>query len=269
MGTQIQKAWEFFRRDLLIESGYKSSFLIDLFSSLQPVIVFYFIGKLIGNQPLFANYKGGYFEFALCGIALSRYFTTALFVFSTTIRRAQTSGCLEAILSCRTRPGTVIIFSSLYGFIVSGVHVVVVFLSGWLLFGMALSQMNVAATMVSLILSAFSLCGLGILSAAFILILKRGDPLEWLFSAFITLLSGAFFPVEMFPEWLRSVVYYIPLTHALEALRATVNQGSGFSVIWSDLVFMAIAGVILIPISMYAFSRAVEVGRRNGSLGHY
>lgn len=266
---QLRKAWEFFRRDLLIESGYKSSFIIDLVSSLQPVFVFYFIGQLVGEQPRFAQYKGGYFEFALCGIAISRYFTTALFIFSTTIRRAQTSGCLEAILSSRTHSGAVIMCSSLYGFIASGLHIIVIFLCGWLFFGTDLSQLNIVATLAALALSAFSLCGLGILSAAFILILKRGDPLEWLFSAILTLLCGAYFPLEMFPHWLQKAAYYIPLTHALDALRAAINQGEGVVVIWPHLLFMAVAGAVLIPCSMFAFTKAVEAGRQDGSLGHY
>ena len=59
-------------------------------------------------------------------------------------------------------------------------------------------------------------------SAAFTLALKRGDPLLWLSGGLSWLLGGVFFPTDMLPGGLRQAALVLPITHALEALRATL-----------------------------------------------
>ncbi|KKR05997.1 MAG: ABC transporter [candidate division WS6 bacterium GW2011_GWF2_39_15] len=66
------------------------------------------------------------------------------------------------------------------------------------------------------------------------------------------LLSGTFFPIEMFPQWLQPIANILPLTHMNNALRAIAFEGAKFSEVLPEL------GVLLIwMIVVYAATAKV------------
>lgn len=265
------KAIAFIRRDFIIESSYKFAFAFEILTTIVPVLSFYFIARLVRNDsPPLAKYgPGGYFPFAMIGVALTQYFMLALRTFADTVRRSQMAGCLEAMLSTRTRPETVILLSSLYSFLMKLFHVVLVFaLSGWLL-GVDFRQANFLSAAVVLVLTVVAFASLGILSAAVIVVLKKGDPIEWVLGSLSSLLGGAFFPVTVLPGWLQHVATALPTTHALEGMRLAVLRGYSIAGIWPQVAVLSGMALALAPLSVWTFSLAVEKGRRDGSLMHY
>ncbi len=268
---RLLKVLAFIKRDYRIESSYKLSFLLEISTSILPVFTFYFIGKLVagGDNPHLEPYGGDYFAFALVGIALTQYFMSALRIFATSVRRAQTTGVLEAILSTQTSPQQVILYSSAYSFVASTLHVAVVFGVGGLLLGADYSHVDLLSVFVTLVLTIAAFSGLGLLSATAIVILKKGDPIELLLGSTSSLLGGAFFPVAVMPEWLQMLAKALPITHALEAMRLALFAGRSVAELWLELTVLAAMALVLLPGSLWAFDRAVEKGRREGSLIQY
>jgi ABC-2 type transport system permease protein len=267
----VPKAVAFFRRDLQIESSYKLAFVFESLTSLLPALTFYFVSRMMAREEMasLARYGGAYFPFAVVGVAFMQYFTTALTNFAATIRRSQMAGCLEAMLSTRTQAGTVIVLSSVYSFIVKMFHLVLILGVSWMFLGVSFGSCNVLSAGVILVLSLLSLSGLGIFSAAFIVMLKKGDPIEWLIGAASSLLSGAVFPVSVMPGWLRGLSACLPTTYALEGLRMAMLKGFSLAMLWREVAVLASMAAILLPASVWAFSKAVEKGRRDGTLMHY
>ena len=267
----LRKAWAFFQRDLLTESSYKFGFLLDVVIAVAPVLTFFFIGKMIpaNSTESLRQYGGAYFPFAMVGVALSQYFALSLNAFANAIRRTQMAGCLEATLSTRTRPQTVIVFSALYSFAMKSVHMVIIFVVSGLLLGVSYRNMDAASLVLAMLLTVVAFSGFGILSAAIILILKRGDPIEWVMGTLFSLLGGAFFPIEVMPQWLQNIAAFLPITHALHATRLAVLQGHTPLMLWKDFLILLVMACILIPMSMAIFALSVEKGRRDGSLMHY
>ena len=266
-----QKAIEFFKRDLRIESSYKAAFLFEHATTILPLLTFYFIAKLVGENSAasLTPYGGKYFPFAVVGLAFMQYFTIALTNFAGTIRRSQMAGCLEAMLAAQTSPSTVIILSSAYSFLMKLVHLVLVLAISGLLLGVNLSACNIVSMIVILVLTIASLSGLGILSAAFIVVMKKGDPIEWFIGSVSSMLSGALFPVSLMPSWLRLVASLLPTTYALEALRQAVLNGASISMLWREVLILGAMAVVLLPGSVWVFGKAVDKGRRDGTLVHY
>lgn len=265
------KTIAFLKRDYRIESSYKLAFLLQIATSVLPVFTFYFIGKLVqgdGSQHL-ELYGGDYFAFALVGIALTQYFMSALGIFATSVRRAQTTGVLEAILSTQTKPQEVILYSSTYSFVASTLHVAIVFAVGGLFLGADYSKADLLSVAVTLLLTIAAFSGLGLLSATAIVILKKGDPIELLLGSTSSLLGGAFFPVALMPEWLQLVAKALPITYALDAMRSAIFAGHTVVELWMPLTVLAAMALVLLPGSLWAFSWAVEKGRRDGSLIQY
>ncbi len=267
----MEKAAAFIRRDYTIESSYKFAFVLQFISAVSPVLSFFFISKLVSGQPNgpLAKYGGEYFPFVVIGLAFSQYFMTALRTFAGTIRRGQMAGCLEAMLSTKTRPATVILMSSLYSFFMKSTHIFVILLISWALLGVDFGQANFFSACIVLVLSIVSFSSLGIFSAAFITVLKKGDPIEWILGTLGSLLGGAMFPVELLPSWLRPVSAILPITHALDAMRLAMLEGHSIIQLWKQLAVLGGMAVVLLPLSVWSFSLAVEKGRRDGSLTHY
>lgn len=265
------KAAEFFKRDFRIESSYKAAFVFESLTTLLPVLTFYFIAKLVGGGAAesLSPYGGQYFPFAVIGLAFMQYFTIALTNFAATIRRSQMAGCLEAMLSTRTTAGTVIMLSSVYSFVVKLFHLVLVLAISSLLLGVDFSSCNFVSMTLILVLTIASLSGFGIFSAAFIVVMKKGDPIEWFIGSLSSMLGGALFPVSLMPGWLQQIAAFLPTTYALESLRLAMLKGASVVVLWREILILAIMAGIFLPASVWIFSKAVEKGRRDGTLMHY
>ncbi|MBK5035706.1 ABC transporter permease [Bifidobacterium breve] len=70
-----------------------------------------------------------------------------------------------------------------------------------------------------MILGYFTLVGLGLAGGGVLLVTKKGDPVTWLLTTFTTLFSGVLYPVEILPQWLQSISWYVPTTRILSSLR--------------------------------------------------
>ncbi len=265
-----EKAIAFVKRDLIVETSYKCAFLFELMSTLFPLFTFFFIGRMVGSPTETASRYGvAYFPFAIVGLAFTQYFILALRTFSTAIRRSQMAGCLEAMLSTGTGPGMVVVLSSLYAFSMKLLHVVVIALVGGLFLGVDFSQTNLLSAIVIMAVTVAAFSGFGIASAAMIIVLKKGDPIEWLFGSLNSLLGGALFPVSVMPEWLQKVAVCLPMTHALDAMRLAVFQGHSIMMLWKQIAVLGLMAAIMLPLSIWGFSKAVEAGRRSGGLMQY
>ncbi len=269
--TLPAKAAAFIRRDWRIESSYKFAFVFEALTTVFPMLSFYFIAKLVdsADSDHLAAYGGGYFPFAMIGLALTQYFMLALRTFANTIRRSQMAGCLEAMLSTQTRPETVIILSSLYSFLMKLLHVVLVLVLGGVLLGVDYSKADFLSAAVVLALTVATFGSLGIFSAAIIVVLKKGDPVEWVFGALCSLLGGALFPVTLLPAWLQRLAAFLPITHALEGMRLAILKGHSVVMLWKPIAILGSMALVLGPVSVWTFSLAVRKGRRDGSLMHY
>lgn len=267
----LAKALAFIRRDFILESSYKFTFVFEFATAVFPVFAFYFIGKLVspGQSSSLVKYGGEYFPFAIVGVAFTQYFMLALGTFAATIKRSQMAGCLEAMLSTRTDPKTVIVLSSIYSFIVKTFHIILVFAIGWLFLGVRYENANVLSVLIVLCLTVLTFCSLGIFSAALIIVLKKGDPIEWVFGSLSSLFGGALFPVSIMPGWMQTVSKALPITYSLDAMRLAIFQGYTVKMLWHPLAVLAGMAIVLLPLSVWTFSKAVEKGRRDGSLMQY
>jgi ABC-2 type transport system permease protein len=271
MTLLIHKALAFIRRDFQIESSYKMSFVMNIVDSMMVLIFFYFLDQLVsrGDSRFLARYGGNFLSFAVVGLAFARYFQLTLRMFSESIRTAQLSGCLEAMLSSQTDALTIVLMSSLYGLLSGAVQPLLILIAGGLIMGVDLSHMNVLATILVLGFSVLTFVAFGVLSAATILWLKKGDPLAWVLGGMGTMLGGAYFPVDVLPGWLRQISFLIPITYSLDALRLTILQGYPVEKVAHPLLVLALMAAILLPGSLAIFAAMVRKGRVEGTLMQY
>jgi ABC-2 type transport system permease protein len=271
MRGYLHKALAFIVRDFQIEAGYKLNFLMRACESIILLVLFYFLGELIagGNSPGLAKYSGRYLPFVIIGLGFARYFDLTLKMFSDSIRLAQVTGCLEAMLSSQTDCVTIVLMSSLYGLISGAVQLIIILVAGTVAFGVDFGLIDIPATLLVFALSVLIFVAFGVVSAATILWLKKGDPITWILSGFGTIVGGAYFPVDVMPSWMQHVSSWIPLSYSLDALRLTMLKGYSIHMVAAPIATLSVMAAVLLPLSLFVFSAAVRQGRKEGTLMHY
>ena len=108
---------------------------------------------------------------------------------------------------------------------------------GWavVLFSFPVAQANWVGAALVLAASVLAFAGLGVLSASYALLFKRGNPVKWLFLGVAGLVSGIMYPVTVLPAALQAVARLVPVTYSLEGMRAALLQHASISSLWPSL----------------------------------
>ena len=261
----------FFKRDLSMALSYRLSFLMQIASIFFNVSMFYFLSQLFGSALVsqLEEYGGDYFSFVLIGLAFSGYMGLSLSSFAQSIREGQVMGTLEIMLLSPTRLSAILLSSSLWSYMLTTVRVLVYLLLGVLVFGFSLSQANFLTALVVLVLSIASFSGIGILSAALVLVVKKGDPVAWALGGVSSLLAGVYYPISVLPDWLEPVSRFLPLTYALDGMRMAMLKGASLYEVRIDILALLGFTVVLTPIAFLVFRKALKRAKMEGSLIQY
>jgi ABC-2 type transport system permease protein len=264
-------ATAFLKRDFSLALSYRLSFILQVFGIFFSVASFYFLSRLFGSAlvPQLEQYGGDYFSFVLIGLAFTGYLGLSLSNFSGSIREGQMTGTLEIMLLSPTRLSSILLSSSLWSYLLTTVNVVVYLIVGALVFGFSMSHANFLTAFVVLILSIASFSGIGILSAAVVLVVKKGDPIAWIFGGVSTLLAGVYYPISVLPDWLTPLSHILPMTYALDAMRLAMLRGYSIYEVRYDILALLGFTVVLTPLAFFAFRKALKQAKREGSLIQY
>ncbi|BDU75935.1 ABC transporter permease [Mesoterricola sediminis] len=258
-------------RDLRHEASYRLPFVLTFVGNLHIFLVFLFISRLFGGlEPAgLAAFKGGFFPYVLTGIAIQQYLHLALSTYAGQIRESQLMGTFEAVLACPVPLPAYLAGSALYAFGLNTVHALLYLVLGVLLGGLSFPWSQVPLLLLVLAATAAAFSVIGILSASYCVLFKKGNPLTLVAVLASSLLGGVYFPAHVLPAWIRGVCAWVPMTHALDALRGVLLQGRGLAGIAGSLLILAAWAVLGLPLACWIFSRAVARGRSTGSLGQY
>ena len=267
MARSLATIWAFLVRDVTIALSYRLDFGLRVFTVVFQVLLFYFISQLIGSHPSLDQY-GGYLPFSVVGLAVLSYFQTGFSSFAQAIRREQMMGTLESVLMTPTRISTVVIGSSVWSFVWATLIAILYLVCASLLYDIQLrGNLFLAVALLGLMILFFA--SLGVISASFIMVFKKGDPLSFLAGTLSALLGGAFIPVDILPSWLQRISYLIPLTYGLDGLRGILLKGEAFYAVLPECIVLLGFTCVFVPLSLFCFKKAVKRAQREGSLLQY
>ncbi|MGD8289798.1 MAG: ABC transporter permease, partial [Gemmatimonadota bacterium] len=115
------------------------------------------------------------------------------------------------------------------------------------------------ARMLKMLL-VISLASVTLVSMMFLLMVRVTDPLlpRALFGALNTLLwfpSGAVYPTQAFPDWMRAIAVADPFTYAVHAMKSVLLKNATLGAIGFDLAFLAIFSVVTMGLAAFLFKR--------------
>jgi ABC-2 type transport system permease protein len=188
---------------------------------------------------------------------------------ATAMRQEQLQGTLESLLATPTRIGTVQFGSVAFDLIWVPVRLALFLLLVVLIFGLDFAPGGAIQSTVLLLAFLPFVWGLGLVSAGTILTFRRGAGAAVLVGSVLGVLSGAYFPLTLFPGWLQTLAELNPFAIALDGMRGALLGGTGWDALATDLV-------VLVPTSLLAwfagtavFRWALARERRRGTLGLY
>jgi ABC-2 type transport system permease protein len=267
----LRKLAAFWGRDFAIARGYRGAIVLETTEALFGVATFYYLSKFVETADLARQLPPGsnYFAFALVGFAFFDYLSVSLGAFDSSIEEARQNRTLEALLVSQTSLPTILFGSALYPFSSISLRTVVYLAWGWLFFGFSPQSANWAGAILILMASILAFAGLGIISASYSILFKRGNPAKWIILGLSGLVGGMMYPVSVLPPALKWIARLIPVTYSLEGMRAALLEGPAWNRIWPSFFALVIFAAVLLPMSFGIFSWALRRTRINGTLTHF
>lgn len=270
MKRTIRDLLLFFQRDLRIASTYRSPFILEAIEALFAAAMFYYVARFVDSPGLRESLPQGstYFAYSLVGFLFFDYLNAALDTFDRSLLEARDTGTLEPLLVTQVSLPVVLAGSALYPFVATTLRIAVYIGWGAILFDFPLRSANWLSVCTVLIATLLAFSGLGIFSASYLLLFKRGNPVKWFVLGLSSIVGGMLFPVSILPSWLQFVARLNPVTYALDAMRASLLDGASVFAITRQLLVLMLFAVVLLPSSAATFGWALRRTKRTGTLTH-
>jgi ABC-2 type transport system permease protein len=193
----------------------------------------------------------GYIDFLVPGILGLTIMQLGVFSVAFGFVQLKTTGTLRRLFATPTSP-SYFLSAQVGSRLIIALIQVLILLGVGIWFGVQLVGSVVVVLALSVIGSVvFLAMGFGI--AGWAKNENQAAPVANLISLPMMFLSGSFFPREAMPEFLQQVTRFLPLTYLNDALRAVINDGAGLDVIGTDIIGLAVWGVISFVIATRLF----------------
>jgi ABC-2 type transport system permease protein len=110
---------------------------------------------------------------------------------------------------------------------------------------------------VVIVITAFAL-----VSMMFLIMVRVTDPLmpRAIFGVLNTLLffpSGAVYPPQAFPNWMRAIASVDPFTYSVHAFKSLLLKNTGFEAIAGDILYLVVFSVVAMTLATLLFRRTL------------
>jgi ABC-2 type transport system permease protein len=136
-----------------------------------------------------------------------------------------------------------------------------------LFFGLDLSHADLGTAAILMLVGSVSFIGIGMMAAILpLLYVERGAQMTFVLQSVLLLISGVYYSIDVLPGWMQAASRFSPATYILDGVRKALTEGVPITALWYDVWPLAIMGVVLIPLGIWAFGRAERYAKRTGKL---
>jgi ABC-2 type transport system permease protein len=256
----------FLLRDVDLTKRYLLWDVVWLVYNLINAFIIGLIGISSGATP---DYTGGqpYVFYLLIGAIMWSYLSALFIIVAEAIAWERWEGTLEYTFMAPVHRLTHLIgvcgFATLYGI----ARIIIMLLLLVWAFHLDLSQANLPAALLALVVGSFAMIGLGLLGAVLPLLSpEKGAQATHIVLAMILLVSGVYYPITVLPEWAQIVAKASPAYWALIAQRRALLDGVPIGGMWEVLGALALTGLVSISLGYWCFSLAERYAKRVGLL---
>lgn len=244
---------------------------IALFAWLRPVT--YMASKVIMplNQLLFFTFLGisatgqDSASFYIIGNAVQAAAISGIYGVTFSVGGERWAGTLGYLFGTPANRMSIFLGRAFFHILDGMLGVVLAFIWGVVLFGLDLSNTDLVALGLTIMIATISTSGLGLLMGCLSLITRNIMFVNNTVYFMLLLLSGANIPIEFLPAPLQIVSYALPLTRGIQAARTLIAGGTMTEV--STLLLGELCIGLLYSLVGYFLFRSFELqAKRAGSL---
>ena len=228
--------------------------------------IWYFVARLFSSDGRIPSGRSAdYFTFSLVGLAMSQYVWRGFAVFSDRLKSDQMGQGFETLWVSAYPMPILVIFSGLWDFLAATVNAGIILLMGTTLFGAQLQWAGILSTMAVGLFTCLAMGSLGLLTSSWVIAWGGGSVAGQLLNKAIPLVSGAFFPVSLFPWWLKALAWCFPLTHAITLSRGILIPSANVAMAqaWNALL---ITTACFMGMGWWSLTFSLRLARVNGRI---
>ncbi|MDG6223617.1 MAG: ABC transporter permease [Candidatus Bathyarchaeota archaeon] len=176
---------------------------------------------------------------------------------SMTIATERTKGTFQRMIIAPVSPSVVLI-----GKLIS--NLALVYMSGFIMLasGVLLFQVNlywnIPVIILAMFLGSLSAIGIGLIISSVAKNEEAANSIAVIISVPLQFFIGAFFPLEMMPPAAQTFGQALPFTKMVDAMKAIMTRNLGVDVIFPELLYLTVSGIILFAIGTIAYRLALK-----------
>ena len=259
MAREMRASYAFIERNLFLTRRYWGWEVAFLVYSVAGALSISLIGEAQGDRRLLFS--------LMIGAIFWNYLSVTFSWIADTIAVERWEGTLEYTMMAPVRRSSHLLGSVAYALVYGLVHTAAMLVVLTLFFGLDLSRANLAGAAVLMAVGSVSFVGIGMMAAILpLLYVERGAQMTFVIQSVLLLVSGVYYPIAILPGWMQVLAHLSPATYVLDGVRAALLDGVSLDRLLGDIWPLAVMGVVLIPVGLWAFGRAERYAKRTGKL---
>lgn len=255
------------RRDLQIALSYRVPFISSLLSAFFSLTLFYYLSRLV--QVSAFESADAYYAFAVIGLIILQVLYSTLQSPPQTLRTELVAGTFERVAISPFGPVGSVMAMLVFPFVYALITGMVMIAFAGVVFGVEVEWATLPLAVPIAILAGMAFAPFGLALLGIVLVVKQAMAGTTWIVAFITLVSGIYFPTTLLPGWIEWISEAQPFTPAVDLLRNVMVGTPLRDPAWLDLLRLAGFSAVLLPLSAVIVDKAVRLSRQRGTLIEY
>ena len=176
---------------------------------------------------------------------------------SVSIVKERERGTIEQLIVSPLKPVELILGKTIPFAIIGFIDVLIVISLTFSLFKIPLNG-NLPLLFFSLLLYLFNTLGVGLFISTVSKTQQQAMMTSFFFTMPAVMLSGFVFPIENMPKVIQYLTYINPVKYFLVIVNGIFLKGTGFSILWPNMLALGAIGFIILFISVIRFKKRLE-----------
>ncbi len=263
------------KKELLIFVRYPSWIIaVFLWPLMFPVMAVFSAKALAGPDEqalqVFAALTGtpDYTGYIVVGLVMWMWLNMTLWTLGSFLRAEQMRGTLEATWLCPVSRLGVLLGATVSQLLISVVNLTISVIALRFVWGLRI-QGDLALTVLMFALSAVAVYGIGIAFASLVMWVKEANAMVFLVRGLFLVFCGMTYPLAVLPGWMRAVSHGLPLTYAIDGIRAVALVGADAGAVSGHMLILLGFAAATLGTGFVAFRWTERQVLRTGALGHH
>jgi ABC-2 type transport system permease protein len=205
--------------------------------------------------------------FLLIGTLVWAYLSAVLDDISLVISWERWEGTIEHTLMAPVSRAVHLAGMCIFGIVHAVLRTGLIFLIALPFFSVDLGRADWFSAAVVLLVGSLPVAGLAVLAGILpMLYPERGQQMSMMIQAFVLLISGVYYEVDVLPAWLKVFAVISPATYILDGIRSAIIDGESIAGVWREVAALAVFGAVLIPGGIAMFDVAERWAKKTGRL---